>query len=95
MFEYLRKHEMFRVVFDPFQPKVDESAFALGATYWKNFYGYIKEYLPLGMPDPLVKSSHTTCFVNSDHSGNVATQHLHTSGLIYVNNVPIIWFSKH
>jgi hypothetical protein len=32
MVEYLRKHEMTRIVFDPFHPKVDESVFASGTT---------------------------------------------------------------
>ena len=35
MFEYLRNNEMSRVVFDLFQPKFDDSAFALGTTDWK------------------------------------------------------------
>ena len=45
---------MYRVLFDTFQPKVDESAFASGATYWKDFYGDIKEDIPPGIPYPLV-----------------------------------------
>ena len=55
MFEYLRKHEMTRIVFDPFHPKVDESVFASGTTDWKVFNGDIEEKLPPGMPEPLVK----------------------------------------
>ena len=39
MFEYLRKHEMSRLVFDPFQPKVDESEFESGTTDWKDSIG--------------------------------------------------------
>ena len=49
IFESLRTHEMSRIVFDPFQPKVDESSFASGMTDWKEFYGYIKEEVPPGM----------------------------------------------
>jgi hypothetical protein len=55
MFEYLRKHEMTRIVFDPSHPKVDESVFASGTTDWKDFYGDIEEKLPPGMPEPLGK----------------------------------------
>ena len=30
--EYIKKHEMYRLVFDPFQPNVYESALASGMT---------------------------------------------------------------
>ena len=43
MFEYLKKHEMSRVLFDPFQPKDEENEFALGTMDWKSFYGDIEE----------------------------------------------------
>ena len=46
------------------------------------------------MPEPLSKSAHTTCFVDSNHSGSVVTWSLHTGVLIYVMNTPIIWFSN-
>ena len=42
MFQYLRKHEMSRVVFYMFQPKDDETVFASGKTYWKELYGEIE-----------------------------------------------------
>ena len=83
-----------RLVFDPFQLKVGESAFASGKTDWKDFYGDITEELPPGMPEALGKSVHTTCFVDANHAGNVVTLRSHTGILIYVMNAPIIWFSK-
>ena len=57
---------------------------------WKDFYGNIEEEIPPGIPEPPVKSAHTTLFVDSNHSGNVANRHLHTGVLIYVMNAPII-----
>ena len=74
MFEYLINHEMSRDVFDSFQPKVDESAFILGTTDWKDFYGDIDEELPQGIPDPLGKIALTTCFVDYNHASNVVTR---------------------
>ena len=94
MFEYLSKNEISRVVFDPFQPNVYESAFSSETTDWKYLYGYIKEELHLGMPDPLVNISYTTCFVDANQACNVVTQSSHTGVLVYVMNAPIIWFSK-
>ena len=90
MFEYIRKREMCRLVLYLFQSKVDESAFASGTIYWKGFYGNIEEDLPTGMPDPLVKSAHTKCFVDANHAGNVFTWSSYTGALIYETNAPII-----
>ena len=39
MFEYPRKHDMCRVVFDLFKGNIDDSAFASGTTDWKEFMG--------------------------------------------------------
>ena len=85
---------MSRVVFDPSQPKIDESVFASGKTDWKDFYEDIEEELPPGMPEPLGKSAHSTCFVDANHAGNVVTRRSHTGVLIYVMNAPTIWFFK-
>ena len=57
---------MSRVEFDPFQPKVDASAFTSGTTDWKDFYGCIKEEISPGMPEPLGKIAHIECFVDAD-----------------------------
>ena len=94
VFKCLRKDDIYRVDFDPFQPKIYESSFASVMTDWKGLYGYIEEGLPPGMPGPLHKNAHTLCFVDANHTGNVVTRRLHTTVLIYVINVPIIWFSK-
>ena len=42
----------------------------------------------------LGKSAHMTCFVDSNHAGNIVTRFSHTGVLIYVMNMPIIWFSN-
>jgi hypothetical protein len=46
------------------------------------------------MPEPKGKGVNTSCFVDADHAGNVITRQLHTGFFIYVQNAPIIWFSK-
>jgi hypothetical protein len=33
-------------------------------------------------------------FFNANHAGNVVTRRSHTGILIYVQNAPIIWYSK-
>ena len=46
------------------------------------------------MPKPLGHAVDITCFVDSDHAGNVVTRRSHTSILIFVQNAPVIWYSK-
>ena len=46
------------------------------------------------MPAPLGNTLDITCFVDSDHAGNVVTRRSHTGVIIFLNNAPVIWFSK-
>ena len=81
---------MSRVVFDPKHPEVDQGLIASVDTDWTDLYrDFVEDLLP-GMPEPLGKSVHTTCFVDADHDWNVVTRQSHTGVLIYVMNAPII-----
>ena len=47
------------------------------------------------MPEPKGKSVVVvSCFVDANHAGNVITRRSHTGIILYVQNAPIIWFSK-
>ena len=94
IFAYLKKHETgARVVFDPKTPEIDERAFNVDAD-WTDFYGDVREELPPKMPEPRGKPVCISCFVDANYAGNVVTRRSHTGILIYVQNAPIIWFSK-
>ena len=90
MFEYIRNNEISRVVFDPFEPKFDDSAFALGKMDWKELYGDAEDEISTGMLEALVKSAHTMCFVDANNADHIVIRHLYTGVLIYVINLPII-----
>ena len=49
-FAYLKKKHNSRMVFDPSIPTIDMSTFKV--CDWKNFYGDVKEAIPLDMPEP-------------------------------------------
>ena len=61
---------------------------------WRDFYGDVREELPPYMPEPKGKSVLISCCEDATHAGNVITQRSHTGIIIYVQNAPIIWFSK-
>ena len=49
---------------------------------------------PSGMPAPHGQPMQISVFIDLDHAGNIITRRLHTGMIIYLNLVPIIWFSK-
>jgi hypothetical protein len=72
---------------------VDESAFNNG-TDWKEFYREVQEELPPKMPKPWGQRVTISAFVDANHAGNKVTRRLHTGIIIYVQNAPILWYSK-
>ncbi|KAI2500467.1 Reverse transcriptase (RNA-dependent DNA polymerase) [Fragilaria crotonensis] len=94
IFAYLKKHENgARIVFDPKTPTIDERVFNSDAD-WSDFYGDVCEEMPPNMPEPKGKSVSISCFVDANHAGNAITRRSHTGIIIYVQNAPILWFSK-
>ena len=71
---------------------LDESVFIPGD--WKDFYGDIVEEDPPDMPVPLGNAVNMACFVDADHAGNKITRRSHTGILIFLQNAPILAFSK-
>ena len=81
------------IAFDPMEPTVDESIFIHDAD-WTDFYGKLEEELPPRMPEPRGRAVTIHAFVDANHAGNVVTRRSHTGIMIFVQNAPIIWFSK-
>lgn len=78
---YLHRYPMRRLVMNHTLPdNVDESVFRHGN--WTDFYGKVVEEDPPNMPEPLWNPVMMSCFVDSDHAGNL------------LNNTPVIAFSK-
>ena len=61
---------------------------------WNNFYADAEELLPPKIPKTRGITVSMNCFVDSEHAGNKVTCRLHTGFIIYLQNAPIIWFSK-
>lgn len=94
IFSYLKGHlDMGQIAYNPKNPDVDESVFNLTAD-WTDFYRLVEEQMPTNMPEPRGKPITISAFVNVNHAGNVVTQCSHTGIIIFVQNAPIIWFSK-
>ena len=61
---------------------------------WFEFYGDVKEEIPLDAPKPLGKSVEITAFCDADHAGDRLTRRSHTGILIFLMSAPILWCSK-
>jgi hypothetical protein len=46
------------------------------------------------MPEELGKAVITTCYIDADHAGCLATWRSHTGVLLYVNSALVMWHSK-
>jgi hypothetical protein len=93
IFAYLATHPNGRIVFDATTPIIDEDCFQHDVD-WKPFYGEVYEEEPINMPTPLGLPVEISCFVDANHAGNIVTRRSYTGLLIFVQNAPIIWYSK-
>ena len=50
--------------------------------------------MPRHMPEALGKYVVIKVYVDYNHARNIANRRLHSGIIIYVNNAPIIWYSK-
>lgn len=80
------------MVFDDTRISVDENRFS--KQDWEPFYKDASEKIPPNAPTPRGNSVDINCFVDSDHAGNRVTRRSHIGILIFLNNAPIMWFSK-
>ena len=94
IFAYLKKHpDMEKLAYNSKQPEIDERIFHHNAD-WKEFYGDVEEELPPNMPEPRGHPVTISAFVDANHAGNVVTRRLHSGIFLFVQNAPIIRFSK-
>ena len=90
MYAYLCAHSRSRIVLDPsYIQHGDEPS-----PDWRPFYPDAHEEMPPDLPTPLGKVVELTCFVDSDHAGDLLMRRSRTGILIYVNRAPIQWLSK-
>ena len=92
IFAYLKHHDRSTLVFEEIKPTFKESAF--NQCDWSEFCPEAQEAIPVIMAEHKGNSVNVTVFVDADHAGNRATCCSFTGILIYVNRVPIIWYSK-
>lgn len=92
IFAYLKSHDRSKMVFDDSTILLDESRFV--KQDWTTFYRDAAEKIPPNAPTPRGRGVDMHAFVDADHAGNRVTRRSHTGILVFLNNAPILWFSK-
>ena len=85
------------MAYNPMYEPTDESVFEVFGRdlyEWKDLYPDSQENMPMHMPEGLGNYVVTKSYVGANHAGNMANRMSHYSIIIYVNNAPIIWYSK-
>lgn len=93
IFAYLKRKVNSRMIFDPTEPKIDQSQFHQSPD-WVRFYGDVKETIPHDALKPLGPAVYLRLKVDADHAGDKAMRRSRTGFFIFLNSAPIAWMSK-
>ena len=100
IFRYLQVHikkNPGRLVFDGTPVYTDQRLFESSVSdpeEWKDFYPDACEALPGKRIEPLGNPVRIRAYVDANHAGNMANRRSHSGIIIYINNSPVIWYSK-
>ena len=100
IFRYLQKNlgkNPGRMAFDPIYEPTDDNLFEVfgrDLDDWKYLYPDSHEIMARHMPEVLGKYVMIKSHVDANHAGNMANSRSHSGIIIYVNNAPIILYSK-
>ena len=93
VFEYLKRQPKGMIICDTSYP--DHSKYVIAKNQnWNDYYPEAKEELPSDMPTALGKPVRITCYVNADHAHCKLTRRSVTGILLFINNMPLRWYSK-
>lgn len=92
IFAYLKKKHNARLVLDPTPPNIDHTSFQHHD--WEEFYGDVKEAIPLDAPEPRGNCVDLRMYVDSDHATDQLRRRSRSGILIFLNSALVMWLSK-
>jgi hypothetical protein len=92
---YLKKYHNAKIVYDPSDPCIVESAFEL-KDWTLSEFGHLqgKEELPPNMLEPQGQGFVISAKVDADHASDTVTERSRTGFFVYLNCAPVYWLSK-
>ena len=92
LFGYLKHARNGRLLIDPDPMPLDGNP---ATTYdWTEFYPDAVEELPPDAPPPKGHPVTTTCYVDADHAHDTVTRRSVSGILLFLNGMPVKWYSK-
>ena len=73
---------------------MDYSNFRTKQEDFLEHYRHVAETMPHHQPRPRGRPVTTLAFVDASHAANIKTRKSHTGYIIFINQAPIIWYSK-
>jgi len=92
IFSYLKHNPNCRIVFSHLDHQTPKHEAHI--VDWGKCYPDAKEELPQNMPKPLGNAVKITVYTDADHAGNLFNRRSHSGIVIFVNDAPIVWYSK-
>ena len=89
---YLQVKHNSRLYLDPTYPEIDYAS--CNRHKWVDFYGKVKESIPLNIPESRVKDVDFKMYVDSDHARDKSPLRSRTGFLIYRSMDLLQWLSK-
>jgi len=94
IFAYLKSTISHTLVLDAEDFKPPKHTPSCSSSDWREFYPEASEPLPNNAPKPRGRSVTTSIFVDADHARDQQTRRSHSGIVLYVQNSPVIWYSK-
>jgi len=94
MFAYLKRHDRSKMMFHSRSPTFLVKTNELPRLDWSDFHKDVKEQVPHDAPERRGQAVEPTAFVDSDHAGDTVTRRSRTGIFLFIQNAPIVWFSK-
>lgn len=94
IFAYLKKKGKLSLYMDPRLPNIDYTDSTSNKDAFKMHYRDAKEEKPARAPTPRGKPVNMLAFVDASHGGNKKTRRSYTGYIIFIQNAPILWYSK-
>ena len=88
VFAYLKKKHNSRIVLDPTYPEINMDDFK--QCDWKEFYGDVREPIPLNALEPRGKEIDIRLFVDSSHADDKLTRRSRTGYFMFLNMAPVM-----
>ncbi len=94
IFGFLKRHPKLTLYMSPELPSMDFGDFRTKKSAFAEFYHDAKEPMPHQVPEPRGRSRIISSFVDASHAANKITRRSHTGYVIFLNRLPIVWYSK-